>query len=135
MHLKIILSVLLVLPVLYAGEYAIVSHKSIKHLSKNQIKAIYLKKLTIVDDIKIIPINLDSRNTLREKFSKEFLHISLSKLKTYWIKQHYLGHRPPLSFKSQESLKKFIKQVDGSIGYIELKNIDKNLNIIYKWRD
>lgn len=120
---------------LQAGEYAIISNKSIRTLSKSQIKAIYLKKLTIIDDKKIIPINLDSRNILREKFNKEFLHISLTKLKTYWIKQHYLGHRPPLSFKSQKSVKKFIEQVDASIGYIELKNINKNLSIVYKWSD
>ena len=135
MHLKILFTILLSMQLLQAGEYAVVSNKSVKTLSKAQIKAIYLKKLTIIDDKKIIPINLDSRNTLRKKFNKEFLHLSLEKLKIYWIKQHYLGHRPPLSFKSQEAVKKFINKVDDSIGYLELKNIDKNQNIIYQWSD
>ena len=58
-----------------------------------------------------------------------------SRLKSYWTKQHYLGHRPPLTMKSQESILAFIKKVDGAVGYIDLKNIDSDINIVYKWSD
>lgn len=120
---------------LNADEYAIVSNKEIAHFSKNQIKAIYLKKLTMINGQTIIPINLDVRNPLRQKFNKNFLHMSFDRLKSYWTQEHYLGRRPPLSLKSQESIKKFIKNVNGSIGYINMKNIDKNITILYKWKD
>jgi hypothetical protein len=61
--------------------------------------------------------------------------MSFSRLKTYWTKEHYLGHRPPISMKSQESIKAFINKVDGSLGYINIENVDENMKIIYKWRD
>jgi len=120
---------------LNADEYALISNKDITHLSTNQIKAIYLKKLTMINGQVIIPINLDARDQLRQKFSQNLLHMSFERLKSYWTQEHYLGHRPPLSLKSQESVKKFIKNVDGSIGYINMKNIDKNITILYRWED
>ncbi|MFK5938460.1 MAG: hypothetical protein QM497_08705 [Sulfurimonas sp.] len=120
---------------LNADEYALISNKDITHLSKNQIKAIYLKKLTMINGQTIIPINLDARDPLREKFNQNLLHMSFERLKSYWTQEHYLGRRPPLSLKSQKSVKKFIKNVDGSIGYINMKNIDKNVTILYKWKD
>ena len=120
---------------LNADEYALISNKYIAHLSKNQIKAIYLKKMTMINGQAIIPINLDAGDILRQKFNKYFLHMSFERLKSYWTKEHYLGHRPPLSMKSQESVKKFIQNVDGSIGYINMKNIDEHVIILYTWKD
>jgi len=90
---------------------------------------------TIIDDIKIIPINLGSRNSLRLKFEKKILRMNFVRLKSYWTKQHYLGHRPPISMKSQESIKAFVKKVDGAIGYIDKDALDSSLNIVYKWED
>jgi len=118
-----------------AQEYVIIANKSMKELSLGQIKAIFLKKLSYVDDTKVVPVNLSARDALRVKFEKKILRMSLSRIKTYWTKQHYLGHRPPISLKSQESIKAFVKKVDGSLGYIEAINVDKDLKIIYKWSE
>jgi len=118
-----------------ANEYVVVSNKNMKKISKTQLKAIFLKKITIIDDKKIIPINLQPKDTLRVDFEKKVLAMSFGRLKSYWIRQHYLGRRPPLSMKSQESIKVFIKRVDGAIGYIERKNLDKDLKVIYQWEE
>ncbi|MFK5938461.1 MAG: hypothetical protein QM497_08710 [Sulfurimonas sp.] len=118
-----------------ADEYVIISNSSLQHLTKQQIKAIYLKKTTLIDDITLVPINLGYDNILREKFNKEILHMSTEQLKEYWTQQHLMGTRPPISMKSQESIKAFIKNVDGSIGYINRNNIDKNVSILYSWND
>jgi len=58
-----------------------------------------------------------------------------NRLKSYWIKQHYLGHRPPISMKSQKSIQKFISNVDGAIGYVQIDKLQKNMKILYKWSD
>ena len=118
-----------------AGEYAVVVNKNMKTLSISQIKAIFLKKLTLMDEKKIVPVNLAARDKIRVKFEKEILHMSFSRLKAYWASQHYLGHRPPISMKSEESVKAFIKKVDNSIGYINVNNLDDDLKVIYRWRD
>jgi hypothetical protein len=76
-----------------SDEYVIVSNKNMKELSLSQVKAIFLKKLTFVSDVKVVPINLGLRDELRLKFEKKVLRMNFSRLKTYWIAQHYLGHR------------------------------------------
>ena len=71
-----------------ASEYVIIANKSMPPLSKSQIRAIFLKKLTIVNEIKVVPVNLELREDLRKKFESEVLTMNFSKLKSYWTKQH-----------------------------------------------
>jgi len=118
-----------------ANEYVVIANKNMKNLSPTQIRAIYLKKLSYVNNLKLLPINLNPQSSIREAFKKNILQMSLRKLNKYWIKQHYLGHRPPLSMKSQKSVKAFVKKIDGAIGYIESINVDKDVKILYKWSD
>lgn len=132
---NIFISILLLTSISFAEEYVVISNKNMKDLSINQIKAIFLNKLVSIENIKAIPINLEARDSLRLKFEEEVLNMSFSRLKTYWATQHYLGHRPPISMKSQESIKSFVKKVDGSIGYINAQNVDESVKVIYTWRD
>lgn len=94
-----------------------------------------MKKTLFIGDKKVVPVNLSPRDTVRTSFEKNLLLMSFNRLKTYWTKQHYLGHRPPVTMKSQESVKKFIKRVENAIGYMELSKVDKDLIILYKWSD
>lgn len=132
---KIILHVSLLSSITFASQYVVISNKNldVKDLTKSQIKAIYLKKLTMLKETKLVPINLGTQNNLRGLFEEEVLNISFARLKHYWTSQHYLGHRPPLSLKSQQAVKAFVKKVDGAVGYIELDNIDDDVKVIYKW--
>jgi len=125
----------LVILQLQAKDYAVVTNKNFNTLSVGQIKALFLKKTSFLGNKSIVPLNLSSRNAIRLSFEKKVLHMSFSRLKSYWTKQHYLGHRPPISMKSQESIGVFIKKVDGAIGYMELEKVDSSLKIVYKWSD
>ena len=120
---------------LYANEYAVVTRTELGKITKTQMKAIYLKKLHYLKGKKLLPINLESNNPIRKSFNKHILHMSYNRLKIYWMKQHYLGHRPPLSLHSQKSVKAFLNKVDGAIGYVEMKNIEKNMHILLRWSD
>ncbi len=115
--------------------YAIISNKNLGHLSLSQIKAVFLKKVSYIGDTKMIPLNLNSRSKIRKSFEKNVLKMNLSRLKSYWIRQHYLGHRPPITMKSEESVKSFVKKIDGAIAYINVKNIDSEVHILYEWSD
>ena len=120
---------------IYANEYAIVSSSFTQELTQSQARAIFLKKIIFIDDMKMLPVNLGARDKIRNSFESHILEMSFSHLKAYWTKQHYLGHRAPISMKSQKSMKAFVIKVEGAIGYIEMKNIKKPLNILYKWSD
>lgn len=132
---KILIVMLLLSNLSFADEYAVISNKDMKNLSSSEIKAIFLKKLIIANDTKLVPINLEARDPIRLKFEKHILHMSFSRLKSYWTKQHYLGHRPPVSMKSQESIKTFVKKVKGSIGYIKADKVDDSVKVMYRWSD
>lgn len=120
---------------MWANDYAVVTGKNFAEISIGQIKALFLKKTSYLGDKAIVPLNLSSRDSVRRSFEKKVLHMNFNRLKSYWTKQHYLGHRPPVSMKSQESVKVFIQKVDGAIGYMELQKVDNSLNIVYKWSD
>jgi ABC-type phosphate transport system substrate-binding protein len=132
---KLIFLAILLTHVSYAQEYAVIASKNVKELSLGELRAIFLKKISYVDDIKVLPINLGSRDEIRKSFEKNVLHMKLSKLKSYWTKQHYLGHRPPITMKSQNTVKAFVKKVDGAIGYINIQSVDESVKVIYRWRD
>lgn len=133
--LRFILYTSIVTTCICANEYVLVSNKSIKNLSRSQVKAIYLKKISILDARKLIPLNLGVNNPIRKSFEKHVLQMGFSRLKSYWTKQHYMGHRPPLSMKSQEGVKAFVREVNGSIAYIDAKKLDSSVVEIYRWTD
>jgi hypothetical protein len=120
---------------LNAKEYAVVASFAYEDMPINKIKALFLKKSAYVGSFKIVPLNLSLGDAGRNSFEKNVLGMNFPTLKSYWTKQHYLGHRPPISLKSQKAMKAFIKNVQGAIGYIELKNVDRELNILYIWSD
>ncbi len=134
-----LLNIIILLTFVYsqalAKEYVIVSNNKLRDISKSELKAIYLNKISFLGNKKIIPLNLYAKDPIRISFETKVLNMSFRHLKSYWAKQHYLGHRPPLSMKSQESVIAFIKKVDGAIGYIDIKNIDEDLKIIYRWKE
>lgn len=119
----------------FSNDYVVIANKSMQELSKGQIKAVFLKKLTLVSELNMVPINMGATNSIRMSFEKDVLKTSFIRLKSYWTQQHYLGHRPPITMQSQESVKAFVKKVEGAIGYIESKNIDEDMKILYKWSD
>ena len=133
--LRLILFQFFIVTLSFADEYAVIANKKIEDLQVAQISAIFLKRLKTVNGIKLVPINLEALNPLRLDFEKKVLHMSLPTLKSYWIKQHYLGHRPPISMQSQQSVLSLVKQLDGGVAYINAKYIDEDVNVLYRWRD
>lgn len=131
----IILSTVMLSTLLFADEYAVIANQKMKELSVTQIKAVFLKKITVIDNISAVPVNLEARDPIREKFENEIVGMSFERLKSYWAKQHYLGKRPPVGMKSQESVKAFVKNVEGAIGYINADNIDNDIKVLYRWRE
>ena len=133
--IRVLLLLVLLQINLNAKEYAVVTTSPFTKISTNKIKALFLKKSEYIGNTKIVPLNLALGSEIRNSFEKNILKMNFSMLQSYWTKQHYLGHRPPISMKSQKSMQTFIKNVQGAIGYVELKNRDSKLKILYKWHD
>ncbi len=131
----IFLSTIILSTISFAGEYAVIANQKMKDLSTAQIKAIFLKKITVIENINAVPVNLGARDPIREKFENKIVEMNFERLKSYWTKQHYIGKRPPVSMQSEESVKTFIKNVEGAIGYINAKNLDNSVKVLYRWSE
>ena len=119
---------------LFAQEIVIIANPHMKKLSKAEIRGVFLGKIHIINGVKAVPLNLEASNPLRKAFRKHFLHMSLPQAQHYWMRQHYLGHRPPLSKHSQKSIKEFVKKIEGGIGYIEASKLEDGLQVLYRWK-
>lgn len=120
---------------LQAANYAIVVNKEsdISTLTLKQVKDIFLLKRHFVKDTRIVPVNIASTHTLRKTFEEKILKINRERLNAYWIKKHFHGISPPLTQSSDTSMKLFIKNVKGSIGYLPISQIDKDLKVVYEF--
>ena len=105
------------------------SHFPLYPLSAKQIKNIYLKKITQIDGITLVPLNLASDTVMRNYFEKNFLHRNRYQLKKYWLKAHYKGLRPPKSISTIKRLVRYIQEIDGAIAYVPKSYIQSDMKI------
>ncbi len=121
--------------VLWGGDHVVVSSgkSGFRDLSKRALKDIYLKKKEFIDGRKVIPVNLSAQDPLRAKFEAEVLEMDREEINNYWIEQHYQGIRPPATQKSSKSLKAFVSNVEGSVGYLPKAENDELMRILYEF--
>lgn len=134
--MKIFIVFLLILSKLFANDtYVIVINKksAIQSISKKSLQDIYLAKKYFIQDVKIIPINLPANSDLRKVFEKRIIGVQREQLNGYWVKQHFQGISPPATQASVNSMKSFIKNVHGAIGYMPNSMVDENLRVIYEF--
>ncbi len=120
---------------LSAQEYAVVSFSPLPSLKRFQVKAIFLKKMTYLDGVHLIAVNLPPDHNARKSFEKSCLQMGRSRLREYWTKAHYLGHRPPLRKDSLESVQRFLNTVEGTVSYLPIEEVAQSMNILYRWSD
>jgi len=121
---------------LSAAKYGVVvtSQKNkIEIPTLRQLKDVFLMKRHYVGNTKVLPINMLLTSTLRQKFEQNVLKISREKLNKYWIKQHFQGISPPITQASARSVKLFIENVEGAIGYLPLNLVDDDMRVLYEF--
>ena len=120
--------------VIHAESFVLVTHPGspIKNLTKSQAKAIYLKQRRFWGDTKLTTLNLPPEHPLRKAFESEIREMTQEELDSYWMKQHYKGHRPPYRVESVQSMLMFVKKVEGAIGYIPQSAVTDDIKVIYK---
>jgi len=118
-----------------AADYSVVVSKKapFSALSSQQIRDIYLQKRHSVGDKNVIAVNILGHDEVREIFETKILGMDRNRLNNYWIKQHFQGVTPPLTQSSFESVKTFILNVEGSIGYLPSEMVDSQLKVVYEF--
>lgn len=130
--MKILIASLFIIT-LYSQSYVVVTHKNshLTQLKLQELQALYLSKTrgeTVV-------LNQCLQCDTRVSFEQYVLNQNRARLNAYWIKQHYLGIRPPKVIQSEKGVILFLKNFQNSIGYIQKSNLDSELKILYEWSD
>jgi ABC-type phosphate transport system substrate-binding protein len=130
-----IISLTLLTISLHAGEYAVVVNKknTIGEISKKQLKNIFLKRQFFIGNQKVIAINVSANMPLRIYFEKNILGMSRERLNSFWTSQHFHGVSPPSTQSSTNSVKIFVKNVDGAMGYLPKSLVDDSLKVVYEF--
>lgn len=133
--MKFLLALLSFGTILFGSGYSVIISKktAISSLSTQQIKELFLNKRRMIDDIKITPINLVGQDDARVTFETVVLGMDRNHLNNYWIKQHYQGISPPLTQPSFESIKAFVENVDGALGYIPSSMVNAKVRVLYEF--
>jgi hypothetical protein len=105
-------------------------------LKIDEIRAFYLAEQFRLDNQKIILLNLGIDNPLRYQFEHNVLKKERDNLTYVWLQAHYLGHRAPKVFKSQEAVAEFLSKVDNSLGYVDEDIAQKyHLKILFRLKE
>jgi len=133
--MKILLLIISVSSLVFGTEYCVIVSKktSFSTLSTQQIREIFLQKRHTIGDQKMIPVNLVGQDDVRTAFESVVLGMDRNRLNTYWIKQHFQGTTPPITQPSVESIRAFIQNVEGSIGYIPSSMVDGGVKVVYEF--
>ncbi len=119
----------------FGAQYSIIISKKIplSGITAEQIRDIYLQKRHSIGDQKIIPLNLVGQDPSRIAFENAVIGMGRDRLNAYWVKQHFQGNSPPITQPSHESIKAFVQNVEGSIGYIPSSMADGSVKVIYEF--
>ena len=114
-------------------ERVVSKNSPLPFLSQGQVKDLFLQKRHTINELKIVPVNVLGHDDARTAFEAKVLEMDRSRLNAYWIKQHFQGVTPPLTQPSFESIKAFVENVDGAIGYLPSKMVDPKVKVVYEF--
>ena len=131
--MRILVILWITLYTLNAEQWVVIGHGALpkERLDAEHVRALYLGKKHYLDDQRIKPLNLKSTDPLRQRFESNVLHLNREEIHAYWIKQHYLGKRPPKVLNSVEAVLRYVERVEGTLGYVPLSAIGKH--DVYVW--
>lgn len=105
----------------------------INSLDINEVRSLYLAKQFRLGNQKMILLNLGIDHPLRSRFESDILREDRETLSQVWLQAHYLGHRAPKVFKSQEAAAEFLSKVENTLGYVEEEIAQKyHLKILFR---
>ncbi|MDO6694544.1 hypothetical protein Q4574_14705 [Aliiglaciecola sp. 3_MG-2023] len=106
-----------------------VSDRSIQ-LNRQQIRNLYMGGM-MSSDLDVIALPPD--NITRMKFNTKVLGLTESRIQSYWAQMRFTGRtKAPKEFDDEHSLLEYIKQHEGTLGYLPAStSIPSDLMVVY----
>ena len=121
-----------------AKNLVIVSGKnsSFPPLGLEEVHDLYVAKHFRIENQKVVLLNLGIDHPLRHTFEHEVLRENRESLEYVWLQAHYLGHRAPKVFKSQEAVAEFLVNVEEAVGYVDEEvALQYHLTILFRVKE
>jgi len=119
---------------LYGQSYKVIvnNSNSVTTLSKAEVSSIFLKRQNKwSDNSKIVPVDLESKSSVRASFSKDLLRKSVAQVRAYWQQKVFAGKAtPPLEFNTDAEVVNYIKNNPKAIGYVSSETNVSGVKVI-----
>jgi len=103
----------------------------IESISREELELIYRRYRYFWDDgRRMIPVNLQPGDALRQEFSRMVLRSSASALSTFWNRRYFAGVMPPAVLASPDAVHDYVKRIPGSIGYVMESLVDDSVKVV-----
>ena len=101
-------------------------------LSIDDLAQIYLRRKRFWNDgAPVVPLNLSSSNSLRERFSRLVLRQNEDHLAQYWNHEYFYGIFPPATLASTEAMRRYVASDPNAIGYLPASQVDGSVRILF----
>jgi ABC-type phosphate transport system substrate-binding protein len=103
-------------------------------LSKSMVKKIFLKKITeFPNGQSVEPIDFVDDNMVKWDFYKEVTRKKPAQIHSYWSRAIFTGiDKPPTQVQNSRQLKALLSKNPNLIGYMDEKDIDTSLKVLFR---
>lgn len=102
-------------------------------LSEEAIAQIYLRRMRFWSDgDPVVPLNLPTATSLRERFSRRVLRQNDARLSDYWNRQYFYGVLPPATLASTEAVRRYVAADPNAIGYVPASEVDESVRVVLR---
>jgi len=115
------------------SDVVVIVHPSVAETaSASDLERIFLGKAkSLPGGARVVPINLEPGNAVRDEFNTKVLNKSDSQLKSYWSRLVFTGKaQPPQDVGSEAEMINMIKNNPNMIGYVSADNASGDVKII-----
>jgi len=124
----------LIFTVTALADFAIIANPniSINNISKSELEKIFLSKTrNFADGTRAKPVEI-AKTGLKSMFYNLIANKSEVELRSYWATLIFTGTgKPPKQMKNEDQVIKYVSQTPGAISYIEKREPDESVKIIF----
>jgi len=116
------------------ADIVIIGSPDTPQLNKKTAKLLYMKKINAFPNgLAATPLDLPDHSELKWRFYKRVLGKKPAQVNSYWSRALFTGAgEPPETLESIDALKKRIQSGSGLIGYLDARDVDPSMNVIFK---
>lgn len=119
----------------FAEKVIVVHGSNSNDLSEKDIARIFLgKDKSYPNGERAMPVDQKNGSAIRSIFVSTVLKKTDQQVQAYWAKLRFTGKgKPPKELSGSAAVKDFVTENPGSIGYIDSKDVDGSVKVIYRF--